>query len=372
MGAAYLQHIATAVPAHDIHAAFVAYARQRLHHARERQLFDRMAERSGIAHRYAALRPGRLDAGEVDADAFYRPGAFPGTAARMRLYAPQALDLAVRAVHALQATLGPLQPLAATLARVTHLVLVSCTGFQAPGLDVQLVDALGLNPRVQRTVVGFMGCAAALPALRVAQTAVRGDAAALVLVVNVELCSLHLHESNALEPLLMYLLFGDGASAALVGAAAHGAELIEFGSQLLPASRELITWDIGDHGFVMRLSGAVPARIAQALAGELAAAEQLGAGGLLRGRRPGDWLWAVHAGGRTVLDAVQRGLALPPSALAESRAVLHDVGNVSSATLMFVLQRWLAKAAPGAAGLALAFGPGLAVESLHWRMAAAP
>lgn len=367
MTTAYLQRIGTAVPAHDIHDAFVAYARCRLRSDRERQLFDRMAERSGIAHRYAALRPGRLDAGEVDADGFYRPGAFPGSAARMRLYAPQALDLALRAVRALE----PAQPLKDTLKRVTHLVLASCTGFHAPGLDVQLVDALGLNPAVQRTVVGFMGCAAALPALRVAQHAVQADPHALALVLNVELCSLHLHECDAIEPLLMYLLFGDAASAALVGAMPHGAALLDSASLLLAASRELITWDIGDHGFVMRLSGEVPSRIEHALHAELAAAEggaPAAAGGLLRGRRPGDWLWAVHAGGRTVLDAVQRGLGLPAHALADSRAVLHDVGNVSSATLMFVLQRQLASAAPGADGLALAFGPGLAVESLRWRM----
>lgn len=363
MSSAYLQRIGVATPRHDVHAAFVDYARQLLEAEREKLLFDRMVERSGIEHRYAVLRPGRLSAGEVDAGGLYRPGAFPGTAERMAVYGPEAFALALSAVHAL----APADELAARLARVSHVVLASCTGFAAPGLDVKLVDALGLNADVQRTVVGFMGCSAALPALRVAQLAVRDDAEALALVLNVELCSLHLHESHSLEQLLSFMLFADGASAALVGSEAVGAELLDFRSRLLPASRGLITWDIGNHGFLMQLSGQVPGRIAEALASE---ASRRDAAGLLRGRRAQDYaLWAVHAGGRTVLDAVERGLALPPQALADSRAVLQAVGNVSSATVMFVLQRMLATAAPGEQGLALAFGPGLGMESMHFRMA---
>ncbi len=363
MANAWLQRIGTATPRHDVHAAFVAYARTLLQGERERLLFDRMADRSGIAHRYSVLAPGRLERGEIDTAGFYRPGQFPGTAARMALYEKEALPLALHAVHAL----APADELAARLARVTHLVLASCTGFSAPGLDVQLIDALGLPPTVQRTVVGFMGCSAALPALRVAQQAVRADPDAQVLVVNVELCSLHLHESHSLEELLSFLLFGDAASAALVGAEPQGAELIDFQSQLLPDSRGLITWHIGDHGFRMHLSGLVPGRIAEALGAER---DRRDTAGLLRGRRAQDiGLWAVHAGGRTVLDAVQNGLALPAAALADSRAVLNAVGNVSSATVMFVLRRMLGTARPGQHGLALAFGPGLSAESMRFRIA---
>lgn len=363
MSSAYLQRIGTATPRHDVHAAFVDFARQMIGSERERFLFDHMVERSGISHRYAVLRPGRLSAGEIDACGFYRRGAFPGTAERMAVYGPEALGLALQAVHAL----APADELASRLARVSHIVLASCTGFSAPGLDVQLVDALGLNADVQRTVIGFMGCSAALPALRVAQLAVRDDADALALVLNVELCSLHLHESSSIEQLLSFLLFGDAASAALVGSEAVGAELLDFRSRLLPSSRSLITWDIGNQGFLMHLSGQVPGRITEALAAESLRHD---AAALLRGRRPVDYaLWAVHAGGRTVFDAVERGLALPPQALADSREVLRAVGNVSSATVMFVLQRLLARAAPGAHGLALAFGPGLSAESMRFRIA---
>ncbi|MEO5735559.1 MAG: 3-oxoacyl-[acyl-carrier-protein] synthase III C-terminal domain-containing protein [Rubrivivax sp.] len=386
---AFINAIGTAVPAHDVHAAFVAYARTLLASSREQTLFDRMSERSGIAHRHSVLRPGRLDAGEVDAGGFYRPGDFPTTAARMALYREHALPLALRAVHALQARESahpadsvdaPVQPTSSlpanesfrsgpapdALADITHLVVASCTGLVAPGLDVQLIDALGLDARVQRTVIGFMGCAAAVPALRAAAHTVRAEPGAKVLVVNVELCSLHLRESRSLEELLSFLLFGDAASAAIVSARPEGAELLDFRSILLPQSRPLITWDIGDHGFEMQLSGLVPGRIATALTADR---QRAGDGGLLRGATPSDIaLWAVHAGGRTVLDAVEKGLALPPDALATSRAVLADVGNVSSVTVMMVLQRMLSDPQSHGLGLAMAFGPGLSAETLRFRI----
>jgi predicted naringenin-chalcone synthase len=364
MTSAWLHCIGTATPPHDVHAAFLAYARSGVTGDRERQLFDRMAERSGIEHRYAVLRPGRLADGEIDDAGFYKRGQFPGTAERMVVYEREALKLAVQAVHALASADG----LATQLGRVTHLVVASCTGFVAPGLDVLLIDALGLRDDVQRTLVGFMGCSAALPALRVAQQTVCADPEALVLVVNVELSSLHLRESGAVEELLSFMLFGDGASAALVGAEPQGAELLDFRSKLLPDSRGLITWDVGNQGFEMHLSGLVPGRIAEALSAE---SQRRDAGGLLRGQRVDDYsLWAVHAGGRSVLDAVERGLALPPAALHDSRAVLRAVGNVSSATVMFVLRRMLEGARPGAQGMALAFGPGLSAESMRFRIAA--
>lgn len=364
----WLNAIGTAVPAHDVHAAFVAYARTLLGSAREQALFDRMAERSGIRHRHSVLRPGRLDAGEVDADGFYRPGAFPSTAERMALYCEHALPLALRAVRKLAAP----DALQARLHGITHLVVASCTGLVAPGIDVQLVDALGLDAGVQRTMIGFMGCAAAVPALRAAAHTVRAEPGSKVLVVNVELCTLHLHESRSLEQLLSFLLFGDAAAAAIVSAEPGGAELLDFRSMLLPRTQPLITWDIGNHGFEMQLSGLVPGQIANALGSERGRRDD---GGLLRGAAP-DAIsrWAVHAGGRTVLDAVQKGFQLPADALATSRAVLADVGNVSSVTVMIVLQRMLEQAhadgpsAAAALGLVMAFGPGLSAETLRFRI----
>ncbi len=354
---AFINRIGTATPAHDIHAAFVAYAGATLPDEKSRALFNRMASRAGIAHRFSHLRPGDPASGDVDADGFYRNGCFPGTAARMAAYGPQALTLALAAI----AELAP-DP-----AEITHLIIASCTGFTAPGLDVQLVAALGLRRSVARTLIGFMGCAAAIPALRAADHILRADPRARVLVVNVELCSLHLQETHDIETALSLLLFGDGASAALVTTDPTGIALGDFRALILPDSAELITWTIGDQGFVMHLSGQVPPRIATALRAE---ANSLCPAGLLRGGAASDFaLWAVHGGGRTVLDAVEQGLALPADSLRFSRCVLHDHGNMSSATIMFVLARMLAQSAHGP-GLAMAFGPGMVAETFSFHITA--
>jgi predicted naringenin-chalcone synthase len=355
--AAHLNRIGTAVPPHDVHAPFIAFARTLLRDDRTRQLFDRMAERAGIEHRWSLLRPGNLEAGEVDADGFYVRGRFPGTAARMALYERGALELALQAV----ADLG----IDAERERITHLIVASCTGFSAPGLDLHLTARLGLRPDVARSIIGFMGCAAAVPALRAARDAVLADPTARVLVVNLELCSLHFQETAELETVLSFLLFADGASAALVTADPVGLALGDFRGVLIPDSAGLITWHIGDAGFLMYLSGQVPGRIAGALRDDLSGADPAG---ILRGEgtRAVD-LWAVHAGGRTVLDAVELGLRLHPDALLASRAVLRDHGNMSSATIMFVLRRLLAVPGPaGGRGLAMAFGPGMVAETFRF------
>jgi predicted naringenin-chalcone synthase len=352
---AYVNAIASAVPAHDVHAAFTEYARDLLPE-RTRGLFDRMAERSGIAHRWAPFEPHpdfMVPGNEwLDVDGFYRRGRFPATSARMAAYERLAPSLAEEAARGLE------------LDGVTHLVCASCTGFMAPGLDQVLAERLQLSPGVQRTVIGFMGCYAAVPALRAAAAVVRSEPEARVLVVNAELCSLHMHEEADLETVLSFLLWGDGATAALVTAEPRGLLLRDFRSIALPGTADLMTWRIGDTGFRMHLSGRVPLRIERALRDEAARND---GGGILRGGRPGDVEhWAIHAGGRTVLDAVEQGLGLAPDALAPSRAVLHDRGNMSSVTLMCVLERILDEPDEGD-GLAMAFGPGLCAETFRFR-----
>ncbi len=359
--AAFINRIGAAAPPNDVHAPFVAFARTLLGDERTRIVFDRMAERSGIAHRFSYFRPGDLAAGEVDAEGFFVRGAFPSTAARMRRYEQWALTLALDAVADLD--------IAAERARITHLIVASCTGFSAPGLDLQLAARLALPATVRRSVVGFMGCAAAVPALRAAQEAVLADPAARVLVVNLELCTLHMQETDNLETILSFLLFGDGCAATLVTADEQGVALDDFRAAIIPDSADLITWRIGDQGFDMHLSGKVPGRIAQALRAEISRQD---AADLLRGEgTQAVDLWAVHAGGRTVLDAVEIGLSLPRTALATSRAVLHDFGNLSSATIMFVLRRMLAarvEGNPAGRGMAMAFGPGMVAETFRFRV----
>jgi predicted naringenin-chalcone synthase len=205
-------------------------------------------------------------------------------------------------------------------------------------------------------MIGFMGCFAAVNALKLARHIVRSEPTATVLVVNLELCSLHLQEQWQLEKMLSFLIFGDGASAALVSAAPEGLMLEQFRAAVIPATESLITWHIRDSGFDMHLSGQVPGSIRNFL-------RQRGVDLLGYGDARAVSNWAVHAGGRSVLDAVQQGLSLGPEALRHSRAVLRDFGNMSSATLMFVLQRILGDADAGGDGIALAFGPGLTIES---------
>ncbi|HET9148662.1 MAG TPA: type III polyketide synthase [Acetobacteraceae bacterium] len=359
MTIAHINRIGTAVPEHDIHAPFVAFAKTLLSDPKSATLFERMAQRSGIDRRYSFMQAGNIGAGEVDAGGFYRRGAFPGTAARMAAYERQAPALAAGAVEALGLEEAN---------SITHLIVASCTGFTAPGLDLQLAASLGLRSDVQRSVIGFMGCSAAVPALRAARQAVLAEPSARVLVVNLELCSLHLQETADLETALSFLLFGDGAAAALVTAEETGLALGDFRAAIIPESEGLITWHIGDQGFLMHLSGKVPGRIAQALREDMARGD---AGGILRGEgtQVVD-LWAVHAGGRTVLDAVEAGLSLGAHALADSRAVLSAYGNMSSATVMFVLKRMMEAGHEAAKrGMAMAFGPGMVAETFRFSVA---
>ena len=342
------------MPGHDIHHAFIAWARTQLEQ-RKRRLFDRMATRSGISHRWSILPEGADGASPVDPGGFYAVSPLPGTGERMKIYAIAAPDLAIEAIEALVAR--------TELGAISHLVVASCTGFVAPGIDQIIAARMGLAPSVERLLVGFMGCYAAVAALRSARHIVRSDPAARVLVVTVELSTLHLQVAHELEPLLAMLQFGDGAAAGLVTAEPVGFALEAPFATTLPDSAELIRWDITDRGFAMHLSGQVPARIAAGLADpEFAAAAT---GGVDPAEVDG---WAVHAGGRSILDAVERALALPEDALATSRSVLEEVGNMSSATLMFVLASLL-EGPPVARGVALAFGPGLAAEGLRFRSA---
>lgn len=343
---AHIHAIGTAVPDHDIHDIFIGWAAGRLE-GRERALFERMAGRSGIEHRFTVLPPAPDGGSQIDPGGFYG-GAMPATSTRMAAYAREAPALALKAIDDLSER--------ASLDGISHLVVASCTGFVAPGIDQIIARRLGLDGSVERTLVGFMGCYAAVAALRVAHHIARSDPQARILVVTVELCSLHMQATPALESLLAQLQFADGAAAAIVTAEPGGIAIDRFFAATLPDSADLIRWDIGDEGFVMHLSGAVPGRIATALdTPELRSA-------ILGNRAAGEMpSWAVHAGGRSILDAVEHGLGLGGAALAASRSILRRYGNMSSATLMFVLAALMGETA-AIDGVAVAFGPGLAAE----------
>jgi predicted naringenin-chalcone synthase len=183
-----------------------------------------------------------------------------------------------------------------------------------------------------------------------------------VLVLNLELCTIHLQETQDIEQVLSFLVFGDGCAASIVSADPVGLALDSFRAVRIPDTGGLITWRIRDLGFDMLLSGKVPGEIGQAL--HSGAADITGHGGTA-----GVDIWAVHPGGRSILDAVEQGLSLPENALAASRAMLAKYGNMSSATIMFVLQDILRTAKSGQTGCAMSFGPGLTAETMLFHAA---
>ena len=356
MTVAHINRIATAVPHHDVHHAFIDFATGMIAEGTMRKLFRRMARLSGIEHRYSFLQPVSTEDGVwKDVEEVYVPGYFPITARRMQFFERFAPRLAQSALDKLALTEEERR-------RVTHVIVTSCTGLYATGLDFEVVSHLGLNPSVERTMIGFMGCYAAINALKSAHHIVRSVPDAKVLVLNLELCSLHFQETSELEQVLSFLVFADGCAASLVSAEEHGLAMDSFLAVDIPETRHLITWRIGELGFDMHLSGQVPGEIGRAL-------KEMGSqvtGG--RDLSSVD-LWAVHPGGKSILDSVEKGLELPSDALAASRRVLADYGNMSSATVMFVLDKLMRESQSGQNGCAMSFGPGLTAETMLFHTA---
>jgi alpha-pyrone synthase len=356
VAAACVNRISTSVPPHDVHAAFVDYAcKQLIENPRKAGLFRRLAEQGQIERRYSFFKPsGDLSGQVLDADAVYKRGAFPSTATRMRLFEKQAPLLAFEAIERLLVE--------GERSEITHLIVTTCTGFAAPGIDLQIIEKFDLAANVERTIVGFMGCYAAMNGLKLARHLVRSEPDSKVLIVNLELCTLHLKETTDLDQILSFFLFADGCAASLISSDPVGIELDSFSAFLAPETRDLITWHLGDSGFDMHLSGHVPAAIRNALCSQASA--------ILAGD-PVDAidLWAIHPGGRAVLDAVQRAMDLPDRSLSASREILLDYGNMSSATVMFVLKRLMETMESGQKGCAIAFGPGVIAETMRFHVA---
>jgi len=350
MTGSYINRIATAVPEHDVHRAFVEFAAQMLGDERARAVFLRMAEKSEIEHRFSPLQVSKPTAANAaDAHEVYQRGSFPSTAERMKLFERFAPALAARALDRLALTPSERD-------RIRHVIVTCCTGMYAPGLDFAIIDHLGLSPSAERTMIGFMGCYAAINGLKQARHIVRSEPGESVLLVDLELCTLHLHETQDLSEVLSFLIFGDGCAASLISSDPVGLEMDDFRAIQIAGTRGLITWRIGDLGFDMMLSGRVPRAIAGALRAE---ARSFSNGSSVD-------LWAVHPGGRTVLDAVEEGLELCPEMLCASRGVLARYGNMSSATVMFVMRELMKTARSGQAGCAMSFGPGLTAETMRF------
>jgi predicted naringenin-chalcone synthase len=358
----YVTSIGTANPAHalpqDAVADFMIRA-MRLENGDARKLRV-LFRASGIETRYSVLE----DYGKTGDFHYFEntPGLepFPSTRKRLELYRRHALSLSLEAAHR---CLSPLQHLRKD--SITHLIVVSCTGMYAPGLDIDLVKALGLSTSVERTCINFMGCYAAFNAFKIAAAACAANAHAKVLVVCTELCSIHFQKENTEDNMLANALFGDGSAAALVESEPRtgiNLKLEEFHCELATEGEHDMTWTVGDLGFEMRLSSYVPEIIRSGirnLCRSLLSKVNLSSSGIS--------FYAIHPGGKKILETIETELGVSKSQNRLAYGVLRDFGNMSSATVLFVMAeqtRELTGADHGKRILSIAFGPGLTLESM--------
>ncbi|MFC7944088.1 type III polyketide synthase [Microbacterium oxydans] len=327
---------------------------------------------SGIDTRHTVIDELSPDSDTTDPVFFDRRTGMllaPGTKARNDFYTREATVLFVEAARRAIDADPDLRP-----ADVTHVITVSCTGFHAPGPEYEIVRALGLSDAVQRFHFGFMGCYASMSALRAASQFCAADENAVVLVVSVELCTLHLRTSENPDTIVASSLFADGAAAGIVTARdlpspVPALRLDRFHTAIAPEGEKDMAWTIGDTGFEMILSTAVPQIIGETIIGALrplySPEEDLGQA--FEGGGVGEAVqhWAIHPGGRSILDKVQERLNLSDAQLHPAREVLRNNGNMSSATVLFILKRILEEegARAGDRVSAMAFGPGLTAES---------
>ncbi len=311
---------------------------------------------SGIDTRYSVL-PDFLP-GHPEKDTFFEAaGGCPGLEARMERYVEKAPALTVAAARDCLQTAG------IEAAEITHFITISCTGLSAPGLELMAMETLGIPANAHRTAVNFMGCYAAIHGLKHAAAFADSHPDAKVLIVCTELCTLHFQNAYEEEGAVSAALFGDGASAALITGnafAADGFKVQDFYSEILWQGRDEMAWNLSSKGFLMRLSGYVPDLLGADIAPLLdRALQRAGA------RREEIGHWCVHPGGKRILAALEKGLQLEAADLRYSYAVLRQIGNISSATILFVLKElWAdALAQKDRKVFGVAFGPGLTMES---------
>lgn len=277
---------------------------------------------------------------------------FPSTAVRNDIYRKEALPLSLKAVDN---CLGDFER-----SKITHLITVSCTGLYAPGLDIDLVNNLNLNRNTARTCINFMGCYAAITALKTANQICKADDSAVVLIVSVELCTLHFQKESSEDNLIANALFSDGAAAALVSSTDEGqkslCEIKNFQSAIYPDGKDEMAWNVGNTGFQMKLTTYVPELIASGvkqLIDELSDDEPD--------------LYAIHPGGKKILDVAEQALGISKTENRAAHHVLRHYGNMSSPTILFVLKEIIESLEEGdqrKSLAAMAFGPGLTIETV--------
>ena len=368
--------LGTATPKHSIAQHEAAIVAQELGLSlRWRDALPALYRRSGVQRRGSVLL-GPDDLPLAERQSFFRPSCGaelfgPTTSERMQVFAEQAGPLLE------QACARAIRTALIAESNITHLVTVSCTGFFAPGVDVALIQSLGLDSNIQRTHIGFMGCHGALNAIRTAKAIVEADSTAIVLVGAIELCSLHQQYTDEAQQLVANALFADGAASLIVGAKSEDLdvidhELVEFDSvdqanwtiastfsKWIPNTTDMMSWTIGNHGFRMSLDPQVPAYIEGNL--ELELRTWLNSQGFEIADIDA---WAIHPGGPRIIQATGKALGLSLESLQPSQEILANHGNMSSPTVLFILERLAMEKLDARSCVLLAFGPGLCIEAV--------
>lgn len=324
---------------------------------KEAHLLKLIYRASGIQSRYSVLN----DFQDNVSDRFHPDKPFPSVKERMDIYKQHALPLAKQALDEVLE--------AVDIKAITHLIVISCTGMYAPGLDIQLIKECGLQSSTERTSIQYMGCYAAFNGLKVAKNIVNADSQAKVAMVCVELCSIHLQKETDEDALLSNALFADGAAAALI----TGEKITETALSLEGQYNDLffdgideMSWNVGNHGFEMKLSGKVPDVIRSGistLTQRLLTRLDL--------TLPEISYYAIHPGGKRILEVIKEELGLSKLDMQHSLDILKEYGNMSSSTVLFVMKHlWdeLKSTDNGKYLLSFAFGPGLTMESLLMRV----
>lgn len=357
---AYIQNIATVVPEQSYKQTFLRDRMKEYISDKEitQKIIHRIYSRSGIDKRHTVIRD--FNANGDPRFFFQQDGTMqtPSTGQRNAIYAEKGKQLFVETARR---TLEENSSVEA--GDITHIITVSCTGFFAPDPGFEIIKQLNLSPSTQRFHLGFMGCFAAFPAMKMAKSFCESLPDATVLVVCLELCSIHLQASEATDHLISASVFADGAAGMLITSQKPSGStyaLSQFSTAIASESEKDMAWTIGDTGFDMVLSTYVPDIIESNLAESI---QPLFDDYKLTPQQISHW--ALHPGGRAILDKVQKSFSLQAEKLTSSRKVLADFGNMSSATILFVLADLLQRPSTGdtESVLAMAFGPGLTIES---------
>ncbi len=353
----FIQAIGTAVPKFAISQNEVLQFMLKAHQLKgeEKKKLEVLYRATGIQTRYSVLS----DYLQPDEYEFFPNNSdlspFPDTKSRQQKYRAEALEISLSAA---KKCLGDLPH-----EKITHLITVSCTGMYAPGLDIDLVKGLELSAEVKRTAINFMGCYAAFNAMKVADAFCNSEKPVYVLIICTELCTLHFQKENNENNFLANALFGDGSAAILMTNSmpvTKSLEISHFYSTLQPDGHDEMAWDIGNTGFEMKLSAYVPDFLKQGIDPMLNRLWQES------NTREFDY-YLLHPGGKRILQVLEEKLGISASENNFSRQILKKFGNMSSATILFVLETlWNSTAMEHHQGkvLGLAFGPGLTLESM--------